>query len=102
VTRRVFGAALLAAATAALALALHAAVAPAAGTVACPAAAAAAGPVQWAFSVIGAPRASDTGIRTSWTRGNGTWSARRAHGTICMDDQGGGAPKSRTVLNATG
>jgi hypothetical protein len=84
------------------ALALAASAAPAAPTVTCPASAASAGPVQWAFSVISAPSASSAPVKNSWTRGNGTWSAGRAHGTICMDDQGGGSPKTRIVLSASG
>jgi hypothetical protein len=86
----------------AAALALSVFAAPAAGTVTCPASAAVAGPVQWAFSVIGAPSATGAAIKNSWTRGNGTWNAGHANGTICMDDQGGGSPKSRIVLSATG
>jgi hypothetical protein len=58
--------------------------------------------VQWAFSVLGAPSASSAGVSYSWTRGNGTWAAGRAHGTICADDQGGGAPKNRIVLTSAG
>jgi hypothetical protein len=58
--------------------------------------------VQWAFSALGTPSTTSAGISNSWMRGNGTWSAGRAHGTICMDDQGGGSPKTRIVLSATG
>ena len=73
-----------------------------AATVTCPASAGATGPVQWAFSVLGAPSASSSGVSSSWTRGNGTWNAGRSHGTICVDDQGGGTPKNRIVLTSAG
>ena len=68
----------------------------ASASVTCPASASAAvagtaGPVQWAFSVIGAPSAGAAGTTSSWTRGNGTWNTGRATGTICTEDKGGGA-----------
>jgi len=60
------------------------------------------GPVQWAFTGLGAPSSSRAGITSSWFRGNGTWNAGSAHGTIYADDSGGGAPKSRITLAASG
>jgi hypothetical protein len=71
----------------------------AATAVTCPASAAdSLGPVQWAFTGLGAPSASKAGVTDSWFRGTGTWDNGGAHGTICADDQGGGAPKNRIVL----
>ncbi len=76
--------------------------AAATATVKCPASAASSlGPVQWAFTALGAPTKSRAGVHSSWFRGNGTWDAGSAHGTICVDDSGG-APKSRIVLAASG
>ncbi|HEY1778539.1 MAG TPA: hypothetical protein VGG41_20455 [Solirubrobacteraceae bacterium] len=63
----------------------------AAAAVTCPASAAAvstSGPVQWEFSVIGAPTAGASGVTSSWTRGNGAWNAGKATGTICSEDKG--------------
>lgn len=63
----------------------------AAASVTCPASASAAGttgPVQWAFSVIGAPTAGASGVTSSWTRGNGVWNTGKATGTICSEDKG--------------
>jgi hypothetical protein len=74
----------------------------AATSVTCPASAAdSLGPVQWAFTGLGAPSASRAGVTNSWFRGTGTWSNGAAHGTICADDQGGGAPKNRVVLETS-
>jgi hypothetical protein len=77
-------------------------------SVVCPASASAAsapstlGPVQWAFSVIGAPTAGASGVTSSWTRGNGTWDGGIAAGTICSEDKGGGAPRRDLVLKVSG
>ena len=91
------------AAALAAAAALATGSAASARTVTCPASAASSlGPVQWAFTGLGAPSASGAGIRNSWFRGNGTWNAGRAVGTICADDSGGGRPKSRIVLRVSG
>jgi hypothetical protein len=76
----------------------------AAGAVACPASASAvsSGPVQWEFSVIGAPTAGAAGVTSSWTRGRGSWSGGTASGTICSDDSGPGLPKRDLVLRVSG
>lgn len=98
---------LLMAATAALAAGLVLAVAGAAGaSVTCPASASAAsantaGPVQWAFSVLGAPSAGAAGVSWSWTRGNGVWNTGQATGTICSEDKGS-FPRRDLVLKVTG
>jgi len=91
----------IAVATAAASLALSGA---AAGAVSCPASASAvsAGPVQWEFSVIGAPSAGAAGVTSSWTRGRGSWSGGGAAGTICSDDSGPGLPKRDLVLRVAG
>ena len=60
------------------------------------------GPVQWAFTGLGAPTTSKAGVTTSWFRGNGTWDGGAAHGTIYADDSGGGNPKSRITLRVSG
>ena len=80
------------------ALASAAALAPSSGaTVTCPVAvASSAGPVQWSLSEYGAPTAS------SWTLGQGTWTAAGAGGTICTVDKGGGRPTRRLVLKVSG
>jgi hypothetical protein len=92
------------------ACAAAAVVAPADGAAAkvvCPASAAAAaatpaGPVQWAFSVLGAPSAGGAGASSSWTRGNGTWNKARASGTICSNDSGSAIPHRDLVLKVAG
>jgi hypothetical protein len=78
----------------------------AAATVTCPASASAvsastAGPVQWAFSVLGAPTAGSQGVTWSWTRGKGVWSAGQATGTICSEEKGT-FPRRELVLKVTG
>ncbi len=78
----------------------------AAASVTCPASASAAtattaGPVQWAFSVIGAPTAGAAGVSWSWTRGNGVWTTGQATGTICSEDKGS-FPRRDLVLKVTG
>jgi hypothetical protein len=78
----------------------------AAAAVTCPASASAAagssaGPVQWEFSVIGAPTAGASGVTSSWTRGNGVWSGGRATGTICSEDKGSFARRD-LVLKVSG
>jgi hypothetical protein len=99
---RVRGKLAAAAVAAAAAAAIMAAGSSAATTVTCPASAAdSLGPVQWAFTGLGAPSASKAGVTNSWFRGTGTWDNGSAHGTICADDQGGGAPKNRIVLVAS-
>jgi hypothetical protein len=94
----------VAAVSAALALAaLLGAAGGASAAVVCPASAAtSAGPVQWAFSVLGAPTAGAAGVTSSWTRGNGGWSNGRARGTICANDSGAGIPKRDLVLHVAG
>jgi hypothetical protein len=79
----------------------------AAAKVVCPASAEAAaaaptGPVQWAFSVLGAPSAGAAGASSSWTRGNGTWNNARASGTICSNDSGSSIPHRDLVLKVAG
>jgi hypothetical protein len=78
----------------------------AAATVSCPASASAAsassaGPVQWAFSEIGAPGAGAQGVTWSWTRGNGVWNGGRATGTICSEEKGS-FPRRELVLKVGG
>jgi hypothetical protein len=76
----------------------------AAASVTCPASASAAsttGPVQWAFSVLGPPSAGASGVKTSWTRGNGTWNTGKATGTICSEDKGP-FPRRDLVLKVSG
>ena len=78
----------------------------AAATVTCPASAASAsastaGPVQWAFSVIGAPTAGAQRVTWSWTRGNGVWNTGQATGTICSEEKGAFARRD-LVLKVTG
>ena len=78
----------------------------AAASVACPQSATAvssgsAGPVQWEFSVIGAPTAGASGVTSSWTRGTGIWNTGKATGTICSEDKGGG-PRRDLVLKVSG
>lgn len=78
----------------------------AAATVPCPASASSAssstaGPVQWAFSVIGAPTAGAQGATWSWTRGNGVWNSGQATGTICSEEKGS-FPRRELVLKVTG
>ena len=84
-------------------VALAGLVAPAAaatGSVTCPApAGTSAGAVQWIFSALGAPAAPSAGTKWSWTRGQGSWSAGSATGTICGEDKGGGS--RRDVVLAT-
>jgi len=75
-------------------------------SVTCPASASAAsattaGPVQWEFSVIGAPSAGASGVTSSWTRGNGVWNTGQATGTICSEDKGSFARRD-LVLKVTG
>ena len=75
-------------------------------SVTCPASASAAtastaGPVQWAFSVIGAPTAGASGVSWSWTRGNGVWNTGKATGTICSEDKGT-FPRRDLVLKVAG
>jgi hypothetical protein len=77
----------------------------AAATVTCPASASAAdtaGPVQWAFSVLGAPTAGASGVTSSWTRGSGTWNTGRASGTICSEDKAPSSPRRSLVLKVSG
>jgi hypothetical protein len=79
---------------------------PAAATVTCPASASSAsantaGPVQWAFSVLGAPSAGAQGVAWSWTRGNGVWNTGQATGTICSEEKGA-FPRRDLVLKVTG
>jgi len=77
----------------------------ASASVTCPASASAAGttgPVQWAFSVLGAPTAGASGVTSSWTRGNGTWNTGRATGTICSEDKAPGTPRRSLVLKVSG
>jgi len=79
----------------------------AAAAVTCPASASAAttsttGPVQWAFSVLGAPTTGASGVKSSWTRGNGTWNTGRATGTICSEDKAPGSPRRDLVLKVSG
>ena len=66
-----------------------------------PPASAPAGAVQWIFSALGAPSAPSAGTTWSWTRGQGSWSAGSATGTICGEDKGGGARRD-VVLSASG
>jgi hypothetical protein len=81
-----------AAAGAALALALAGGVASASSL----------GPVQWAFTGLGAPSASRAGLTSSWFRGNGTWNAGSAKGTIYADDSRGSTAQGRVTLSASG
>jgi len=72
------------------------------GPVTCPPAASTpAGEVQWIFSALGAPTAPSAGTRWSWTRGQGSWSAGSATGTICSEDRGPGTRRD-VVLSASG
>ena len=78
----------------------------AAATVTCPASASSAsansaGPVQWAFSVIGAPTAGAQGVTWSWTRGKGAWNSGQATGAICSEEKGS-FPRRELVLKVTG
>jgi hypothetical protein len=57
--------------------------------------------VQWAFSVIGAPTAGVSGVKSSWTRGNGGWNTGKATGTICSEDKGSFARRD-LVLKVSG
>jgi hypothetical protein len=69
----------------------------------CPASASAsAGPVQWAFSVLGAPTPVSATVNWSWTRGHGSWSSGRASGTSCSQDKGGGLATRNLVLTVSG
>lgn len=69
----------------------------------CPASAASsAGPVQWAFSELGAPSPVSPTVNWSWTRGHGSWSSGRASGTICSQDKGGGLGSRNLVLTVSG
>ena len=56
--------------------------------------------MQWIFSALGAPAAPGGGTTWSWTRGQGSWSAGSATGTICSEDKGGG--RRDVVLSASG
>jgi hypothetical protein len=67
-----------------------------------PAAADSLGPVQWAFTGLGAPSTSKAQITSSWFRGNGTWNGGSAQGTIRADDSGGGSPKTRIAMSVSG
>jgi hypothetical protein len=94
-------AAALAAAT--LVVAAAAAGAADAAKVSCPASASAsAGPVQWAFSEIGAPHSGASGANWSWTHGTGSWSAGAAAGTICSEDKGPSIARRDLVLRVSG
>ena len=76
--------------------------AAATGSLKCPPPAATpAGAVQWIFSALGAPAAPSAGTTWSWTRGQGSWSAGSATGTICGEDKGGGSRRN-VVLSASG
>jgi hypothetical protein len=69
----------------------------------CPASASSsAGPVQWAFSELGAPAPVSATVNWSWTRGHGSWSSGRASGTICSQDKGGGLASRNLVLTVSG
>jgi hypothetical protein len=69
----------------------------------CPASASSsAGPVQWAFSELGAPTPVSATVNWSWTRGHGSWSSGRASGTICSQDKGGGLASRNLVLTVSG
>lgn len=82
------------AASAALAASAVLVFAGAAGaSVTCPASASSAsattaGPVQWAFSVLGAPTAGAQGVTSSWTHGSGVWNSGQGTGTICSEEKG--------------
>ena len=74
-----------------------------AAKVSCPASASAsAGPVQWAFSELGAPRRGAGGANWSWTHGRGSWSAGSASGTICSEDKGASIARRDLVLHVSG
>ena len=76
--------------------------AAATGPVTCPPAAGTpAGSVQWIFSALGAPAAPRAGTTWSWTRGQGSWSAGSATGSICAEDKGGGSRRD-VLLSASG
>ncbi len=87
---RALGAASVAALAVAGALAAGGQAAPAAAR--CPPLATATPPgaVQWIFSELGAPQPPAGATKTSWTRGQGSWSGGRATGAICASDTGGG------------
>jgi len=72
--------------------------------VACPASVASSpiGAVQWLWSAYGKPNKSDATVSYTQTVGSGSWSNGSAKGTICSQDQGGGAPKRSIVLKVTG
>jgi hypothetical protein len=79
------------------------AAAAAAAKVTCPASASASsGPVQWAFSELGAPRGGAGGANWSWTHGRGSWSAGSASGTICSEDKGPSIARRDLVLRVSG
>ncbi|HLW95048.1 MAG TPA: hypothetical protein VKS25_06710 [Solirubrobacteraceae bacterium] len=74
-----------------------------AAKVSCPASASAsAGPVQWAFSEIGAPQSGAGGANWSWTHGTGSWNTGAATGTICSVDKGPTIARRDLVLRVSG
>lgn len=99
--RRASAAALLTAAVTTVAVAPGGSAATARVTCPLDAKAAASGQVQWAFSQYGPPVGRHPGLRTSYTHGRGTWLGSRAHGWVCHQDMGGGAPRRHVVLRVT-
>jgi len=74
-----------------------------AAKVSCPASASASsGPVQWAFSELGAPHSGSGGANWSWTHGTGSWNAGSAIGTICSEDKGPSIARRDLVLHVSG